>query len=131
MLSDARGLWDGGERMFWVSNLYFFIGENWISPWTDIMLSQTFIYYWQEIFHIDSGVRQWSHPLMIPLHCLSAKSNNRAWSIWIRLGFVGLGFVGLRDLGLFKTIFLKSTKLEFECSSVFIVGFDHVFACLL
>ena len=26
---------------------------------------------------IDSGIRQWSHPLMIPLHCLWAKSNNR------------------------------------------------------
>ena len=26
---------------------------------------------------IDCGVRQWSHPLMIPWHCLWAKSNNR------------------------------------------------------
>ena len=26
---------------------------------------------------VDSGVRQWSHPLMIPLHCFWAKSNNR------------------------------------------------------
>ena len=26
---------------------------------------------------IDSGVRQWRHALMIPLHCLWAKSNNR------------------------------------------------------
>ena len=26
---------------------------------------------------IDSGVRQGTHPLMIPLHCLWAKSNNR------------------------------------------------------
>ena len=26
---------------------------------------------------IDSGARQWSHPLMIPLHCLWAKLNNR------------------------------------------------------
>ena len=25
----------------------------------------------------ESDVRQWSHPLMIPLHCLWAKSNNR------------------------------------------------------
>ena len=25
----------------------------------------------------DSYVRQWKHPLMIPLHCLWAKSNNR------------------------------------------------------
>ena len=26
---------------------------------------------------IDSSVRQWSHPLTIPLHCLWAKLNNR------------------------------------------------------
>ena len=26
---------------------------------------------------IDSGVRQWNHPLMMSLHCLWAKSNNR------------------------------------------------------
>ena len=25
----------------------------------------------------DSGIRQWSHPLMIPLYCLWAKSNSR------------------------------------------------------
>ena len=25
----------------------------------------------------DSGVRQWSHSLMIPLHCLWTKSNNK------------------------------------------------------
>ena len=26
---------------------------------------------------IDSGIRHWSHPLMIPLRCLWVKSNNR------------------------------------------------------
>ena len=28
-------------------------------------------------FPFDSDIRQWSHPLMIPLHCLWAKSKNR------------------------------------------------------
>ena len=32
-------------------------------------------YCWQ--FSFNSDVRQWSHPLMIPLHCLWAKSNNK------------------------------------------------------
>ena len=35
------------------------------------------IYYWQDIFLFDSDIWQWSHPLMIPLHCLWAKSSNR------------------------------------------------------
>ena len=28
-------------------------------------------------FPFDSDIRQWSHPLMIPLHCLWAKLNNQ------------------------------------------------------
>ena len=32
-------------------------------------------------YSYDCGVRQWSHSLMTPLHCLWAKSN--AWSIFI------------------------------------------------
>ena len=35
------------------------------------------VYYWQEIFPFGSDARQWSHPLMVPLHSLWAKSNNR------------------------------------------------------
>ena len=63
--------------MFWTSSLYFFIKENWI--WTktrhhaesnsNILLTRN--------LPIDSGIRQWSHRFMIPLHCLWAKSNNR------------------------------------------------------
>ena len=30
--------------------------------------------------HFDYGIREWSHPLMMPLHCLWAKSNNRTRS---------------------------------------------------
>ena len=44
--------------------------------WPGIMLSQNMNILWQEIF-FNSDVRQWSHPLMIPLHCLWAKSSNR------------------------------------------------------
>ena len=41
------------------------------------MLSQRLIYYWQEIYLFGFSIRQWSHPLMIPLRCLWAKSNSR------------------------------------------------------
>ena len=52
----------------------FFIKENWILAMTrhhayNILLTRN--------LHFDSDVRQWSHPLMILLHCLWAKSNHR------------------------------------------------------
>ena len=65
----------GGYRVFWTSNLYFvFSKENWICAMTrhhanNISLARNLPF--------DSEVRQGSHPLMIPLHCLWAKSNNR------------------------------------------------------
>ena len=52
----------------------FIIKKIGFGPWPDIML---IIYYWQEIFLFDSDLRPWSHPLIIPLHCLWAKSSNR------------------------------------------------------
>ena len=60
--------------MFWTSNLYSLIKENWMCTITrrhgnNILLARNLPF--------DSGVRQWSHPLMMPLHCLWAKSNNR------------------------------------------------------
>ena len=57
--------------------LTFLLKKIEFAPWPDIKLSQRLIYYWQEIFVFDSDVRQRSHTLMIPLHCLWAKSNNR------------------------------------------------------
>ena len=53
------------------------------------MLSQT-LNYWQESF-LFTLTSDWSHPLMIPLHCLWTKSNNRTrgqyeCDVW--LGFV-------------------------------------------
>ena len=53
----------------------FFIKENWISSMTrhvepnNILLTRNLSF--------DSGVRKWSLPLIIPLHYLWAKSNNR------------------------------------------------------
>ena len=71
-----RQKWDviWQRRGFWTSNFCFFIKENWIWAMTrhhanNILLTRNLPF--------DSDVRQWSHPLMIPLHCLWAKSNNR------------------------------------------------------
>ena len=75
----ARGLRQIGK--FWTSNLllffFVFVKENWIYAMTrhhaesniDILLTRNLPF--------DSGVRQWSHPLMMPLRCLCAKSSNR------------------------------------------------------
>ena len=52
-----------------------------IALWPD-MLSRILIYYWQGIFLLTLAKLfeanwQWRGSLMIPLHCLSAKSNNK------------------------------------------------------
>ena len=58
-----------------VQSLFFLLKKTGFAPWPDIMLSQKIILTRNLPF--DSDVRQWSHPLMIPLLCLWAKSNNR------------------------------------------------------
>ena len=60
-----------------VQSLFPLLKEIGFVPWPDFILNQTLVYYWQEIFFFDSDIRQWSHPSMIPLHCLWAKSNNK------------------------------------------------------
>ena len=58
---------------------FVFFKENWIcavvrhhaEPNINILLTRNLK------LPFDSDVRQWSYPLMIPLHCLWAKSNNR------------------------------------------------------
>ena len=60
--------------MFWTSNVYFFIKQNWICTMTrhhanNILLARSLPF--------DSDVRQRSYTLMIPLHCLWVKSINR------------------------------------------------------
>ena len=81
----VRQKWDVIGRTGWgVSKcsgrpiFIFFIKENSIWAMTkdhanNILLTRNLSF--------DSGVRQWSYPLMIPLHCLWAKQN--AWSIWM------------------------------------------------
>ena len=67
----------GGGGVSECSGRPIFIKENWISamtrhhaePSSNILLTRNLPF--------NSDVRQWSHPLMIPLHCLWAKSNNR------------------------------------------------------
>ena len=45
----------------------FLLKKIGFGPWPGMLMKLPF----------ESDVRQWSHPLMIPLHCLWAKSNNR------------------------------------------------------
>ena len=84
--------------MFWMSSLYFFIfKDNYIWVMTryhvnNILLTRDLHF----VFVSDS--RQWSHPLMIPMHCLWAKSNLSlrsqfkcaAYSIWMWSDFVAV-----------------------------------------
>ena len=72
MLSHV-GRW-GDSKCSGSPTFIFFIKENWICAMTrhhanNILLARNLPF--------DSDVRQWSQPLMIPLHCLWAKSNNR------------------------------------------------------
>ena len=60
---------------FWTSNLFLIIKENWIRAMTRHAESNINILLTRNS-PIDSGVRQWSYPLMIPLHCLWIKTNS-------------------------------------------------------
>ena len=73
MLSDVG---DGGlsSILACMSDLYFFIRENWIWAMTRHHANNMLL---TKNLPFGSDVRQWSHPLMIPLHYLCAKSNYR------------------------------------------------------
>ena len=74
MLSDLGG---GGEGVFRTCTrflLLLLLKIVGLAPWSNIMLSQT------RNLSIDSVVRHWSHPVIIPLHCLYSKLNNRTRS---------------------------------------------------
>ena len=60
-----------GRRIF-----IFLIKENWICAMTRNPAKPNIIILLTRNFPFDSDVWLWSHPLMIPLHCLRAKSNN-------------------------------------------------------
>ena len=70
-----KGGGGGGSKCYRRPIFIFFITENWVCVMTrhhaesNILLTRN--------LPIESGVRQWSHPLMIQLHFLWAKSNNR------------------------------------------------------
>ena len=59
--------------MFWTSNLYFFIKENWICAMARHRAERNINKLLTRNFPSDSYVRQWSHPL----HCLWDKLNNK------------------------------------------------------
>ena len=59
-------------------SLFFLLKKIRFAPWPDIMLSQTLMFYWKAIFLLTLVSNSEAiHPLMIPLHCLYAKSKNR------------------------------------------------------
>ena len=71
---DVIGLTGEGEgrglAISWTSNLFFFLLKKiGFDLKMNILLTRYLLF--------DSDVRQWSHPLMIPLHCLWAKSNTK------------------------------------------------------
>ena len=74
MLSDVGG-W-GVASVLDVQSLFFFIKEHRICPMTRHHVEPNTNILFTRNLSIDSGVKQWSHPLMIPLQCQWAKSNN-------------------------------------------------------
>ena len=60
-----------------LQSLFSFIRENWICAMTRHHAEPNINISLTKKFPFDYDVRQWFHPLMIPLHCLWAKSNNR------------------------------------------------------
>ena len=70
----------------------FFIRENWICAMARHHAVSNINILLIRNHPIDFGVRQWSHPLMIPLHCLCAKLNNRMRSLFECDAWLGFGF---------------------------------------
>ena len=67
----------------------FFVNENWIFVVTRHHAEPNNISLTRNL-SFESDIRLWSHPSMIPLHCLWAKSNNRTPG---QFECDGLGFV--------------------------------------
>ena len=72
----------------------FFINENWILAVTRHRASNILL---TRNLHFDSDVRQWSHPLMVLLHCLGAKSNYRTVVNLNVTWFVLILFIHIHD----------------------------------
>ena len=75
MLPDVGG-W-GLASVLDVQSLFFYIKENSIWAMTRDHANHILL---TRYLPFDSDVRQWSHLLMIPLHCLWAKSSNKTRS---------------------------------------------------
>ena len=73
-----KGRW-GVASVLDVQFLFFLLKKIEFAPWPDITLRQTLITLLTKNLPFDCDVRQWRHPLMISLHCLWAKLNNRMW----------------------------------------------------
>ena len=54
----------------------FFVKENWICAMTRHYTEPNINILLIRNLHFESDIKQSSHPLMIPLHCLRAKWNN-------------------------------------------------------
>ena len=67
--------------VFWdvlfFSFLFFFIKGNWICSMTRHHVEPNINILVTRNLPFESNIGQWSHPLMIPLHCFWTKSNNR------------------------------------------------------
>ena len=117
-----------GRRVWGVSECFrrpvfiFIIKENWICAMTRHHAESKINILLARYFPFDSDVKQWSHPLMIRLHCLWAKSNNRTCGqIECDFNFSSILVVFFSFLSsIFSTIF----------SSIFrnLVGFRSIFA---
>ena len=81
--------WDAiGRRGWGVSEcsgrpifILFLLKKIGFAPWPDIHAEPNINILLTKNCPFGYGVRQWSHSLMIPLHCLWDKSNT--WSIWM------------------------------------------------
>ena len=75
-LIDVKQKWDViGPSVLDVQSLFFW--KNCICAMTRHHAEPNIKILLTRNLPFDSDVRQWSHPLMIPLHCLWAKSKNR------------------------------------------------------
>ena len=113
MLSDVGG-W-GVSGVFWTFNLYFFIKENWICAITRYHDEPNNILVTRNI-PFESDVRQWSDPLMIPLHCLWAKLNNTMRG---QFNVTLLGFV-------YVLILFVRSYARWVCSSIVCLRFQVI-----
>ena len=86
-----------GKGCSWHPIYTFFIYESWICIMTRHHAEPNINILLKRNLPIFFGVRQWSHPLMVPLHCLWAKSNNRmggqvecdvTWFCFVLISFV-------------------------------------------